>query len=405
MHEELRDEFRKQLDEIHDSGAAWIESLLTTPQEATVGVRPDPDSAPAEVLNFCANNYLGLANHPEIVAAAIEAIERWGYGLASGRIICGTQDIHIELERGLADLYHAEAAILYTSCMHANNGVFEPLVGEEDAIVTDALNHASIIDGVRLSKARRYIYQHSLEALEENLKGARNDGARRILIATDGVFSMDGDIVDLPRVLDLADEFQAMVMVDDSHGTGALGDTGAGSVELHGCLGRVDIVTSTLGKAMGGAAGGFIAGHREIVELLRQRSRSYIFTNTLPPAIVGGSIRALELVREGTELRERLHANTRTFRSRMTELGFVIPEGIHPIVPIMLGHLGDGTRLAIEMCDDLFKAGIFVLGFRFPVVPRGMERIRVQISAAHSSKDIGRAVDAFEKVGREQGVI
>jgi len=270
---------------------------------------------------------------------------------------------------------------------------------------TDALNHASIIDGIRLTKASRYIYQHSMESLEEKLNEVRDTGARRIIVATDGVFSMDGDIANLPRIVELAEEYQALVMVDDSHGTGVLGRTGAGSVEHHDCFGKIDIVTSTLGKAMGGAAGGFVAGSREIVDLLRQKSRSYIFTNTLPPAVVGASIRALELVQESQDLRTRLQDNTRTFRSRMTELGFAIPKGIHPIVPVMLGHLGDGSRFARDMCRDLFDEGIFVLGFSFPIVPRGQERIRVQISAAHSDEHIGRAVEAFERVGAKHGVI
>jgi glycine C-acetyltransferase len=357
------------------------------------------------VLNFCANNYLGLSGHPELIAAAHRALDDWGYGMSSVRFICGTQALHLELERKVAAFLGLEDAILYAACFDANGGVFEPLLGADDAIVADRLNHASIIDGVRLCKAERLIYEHAdMADLEAKLKQAQ--GARFRLIVTDGVFSMDGDIARLAEICELADRHRALVMVDDCHATGFLGRTGRGTWEHCGVAGRVDIVTTTFGKALGGALGGCTAGKREVIALLRQRSRPYLFSNALPPAVVGATLRALELVSETTELRDRLEANTRLFRQRMTAAGFEIKPGVHPIVPILFTRFApDDAPLAQRFAAALLEEGIYVKGFFFPVVPRGQSRIRVQLSAAHTTDHIERAVAAFSSVGRSLRVI
>ncbi len=394
MYGEVRERLRAELDEIREAGLWKAERLLQGPQGAvvTVGGR--------EVLNFCANNYLGLARDPALVRAAREGLERWGLGLASVRFICGTQTIHTELEEALARFLGMEEAILYTSCFDANGGLFETLLGEDDAVISDALNHASIIDGIRLCRARRLRYEHAdMADLERRLEEAR--GARTRLIATDGVFSMDGDVAPLREICDLAERHDALVMVDDSHATGVLGATGRGSAEHCGVAGRVDIVTSTLGKALGGASGGFTASRSEIVALLRQRSRPYLFSNTLPPALVSASLACLQMLSASPARRERLAGSTRWFRQAMTGAGFAIRPGEHPIVPIMLGE----AKLAQQMAAALLDEGIHVVGFSYPVVPRGQARIRVQISAAHEPAHLERAVAAFVTVGRTLAVL
>ena len=357
------------------------------------------------VLNFCANNYLGLSGHPELVAAAHRALDRWGYGMSSVRFICGTQQLHLELEKKAAAFLGMEDAILYAACFDANAGVFEPLLGAEDAILTDQLNHASIIDGVRLCKAKRYVYANcDMADLEAKLAEARAQRFR--LVVTDGVFSMDGTLAPLPAICELAEKYKASVMVDDSHATGFMGRTGRGTWEHHGVGGRLDIITTTFGKALGGALGGCTAGSREIVGMLRQRSRPYLFSNSLAPAIVGATLRALELLTETTVLRDRLEANTRSFRERMSEAGFEIKPGVHPIVPIMFSRFApEDAPLAQRFARALLDEGVYVKGFFFPVVPRGLSRIRVQLSAAHTSEHIARAVAAFTKVGHALGVL
>ncbi|ORT54853.1 glycine C-acetyltransferase [Streptomyces sp. CB03238] len=384
MYASVRDELRATLDEIRDAGLYKPERVIGTPQSATVSV-PTGD-----VLNFCANNYLGLADHPEVVAAAKEALDRWGYGMASVRFICGTQDVHKELERRLSAFLGQEDTILYSSCFDANGGVFETLLGPEDAVISDALNHASIIDGIRLSKARRHRYANrDMADLEKQLKETQD--ARRRLIVTDGVFSMDGFVAPLPEICDLADRYDAMVMVDDSHAVGFVGPGGRGTPELHGVMDRVDIITGTLGKALGGASGGYVAARAEIVELLRQRSRPYLFSNSLAPVIAAASLKVLDLLETAGELRERLDANTKLFRTRMTEAGFEILPGDHPIAPVMIGDAAEAGRMA----ELLLERGVYVIGFSYPVVPMGQARIRVQLSAAHSTADVERAVAAF----------
>jgi glycine C-acetyltransferase len=394
MYGGLRARLQAELDEIREAGLWKAERVLDGPQgvEVRVGGRT--------VLNFCANNYLGLANDARLVRAAQDGLAHWGFGLSSVRFICGTQAIHTELEAALARFLGTEEAILYTSCFDANGGLFETLLGEADAVISDALNHASIIDGIRLSRARRSRYEHAEMAdLERVLKETRD--ARTRLIATDGVFSMDGDVAPLAEICALADRYDALVMVDDSHATGVVGPTGRGTPEHCGVADRVDIVTSTLGKALGGASGGFTAARREIVALLRQRSRPYLFSNTLAPAIVCASLACLAMLAETTARRDRLAAHTRWFRQAMTDAGFSIRPGIHPIVPIMLGD----ARLAQQMAAELLNEGIYVVGFSYPVVPRGQARIRVQLSAAHEPAHLERAVAAFVKIGRAQGVI
>lgn len=394
MYGEVRKRIQAELDEIQQAGLWKDERLIQGPQGARVAV------AGREVLNFCANNYLGLANDSHLVSAARDGLGRWGFGLASVRFICGTQTIHKDLEAAISRFLGTEDAILYTSCFDANGGLFETLLGEPDAVISDALNHASIIDGIRLCRAERHRYAHlDMADLDRVLK--ETAGARTRLICTDGVFSMDGDVAPLARICDLADRYGALVMVDDSHATGFFGPTGRGTPEHCGVAGRVDIITSTLGKALGGASGGFTAARREIVALLRQRSRPYLFSNTLPPALVCASLACLELLSRTTALRDRLATNTRQFRSAMTEAGFRIQPGEHPIVPIMLGD----ARLAHGMAADLLEEGIYVVGFSYPVVPKGHARIRVQISAAHEPEHLERAVAAFVRVGRKHAVI
>jgi glycine C-acetyltransferase len=357
------------------------------------------------VLNFCANNYLGLSSHPELLAAAHGALHAWGYGMSSVRFICGTQQLHLDLERKVADFLGMDDSILYAACFDANGGVFEPLLGSEDAILTDRLNHASIIDGVRLCKAKRFVYEHAdMGDLETKLMEAAS--ARFRMIVTDGVFSMDGDVAPLAEICDLADRHRALVLVDDSHATGFMGRTGRGTPEHCGVAGRVDIITTTFGKALGGAMGGCIAGGKETIDLLRQRSRPYLFSNSLTPSVAGATLRALELLSETTALRDRLESNTRVFRERMTAAGFEIRPGVHPIVPIMFSRFTpDDAPLAQRFARALLEEGIYVKGFFFPVVPRGLSRIRVQVSAAHTPAHIDHAVGAFTRVGRALGVL
>ncbi|MGW5733672.1 MULTISPECIES: glycine C-acetyltransferase [Streptomyces] len=390
MFDSVRDDLRTTLDEIRAAGLHKPERVIGTPQSATVSVTAG--GRPGEVLNFCANNYLGLADHPEVVAAAHEALDRWGYGMASVRFICGTQEVHKELEGRLSAFLGQEDTILYSSCFDANGGVFETLLGAEDAVISDALNHASIIDGIRLSKARRFRYANrDMADLEQQLKEAAEGGARRKLIVTDGVFSMDGYVAPLREICDLADRYDAMVMVDDSHAVGFVGPGGRGTPELHGVMDRVDIITGTLGKALGGASGGYVAARAEIVALLRQRSRPYLFSNTLAPVIAAASLKVLDLLESAGDLRERLAANTALFRSRMAEEGFDILPGDHAIAPVMIGD----ASVAGRMAELLLERGVYVIGFSYPVVPQGAARIRVQLSAAHSTEDVNRAVDAF----------
>jgi glycine C-acetyltransferase len=394
MDDAARQRLRGELEEIEAAGLTKHERLIESPQGAsiTVGGRA--------VLNFCANNYLGLADDARLLGAARDGLERWGFGLSSVRFICGTQTIHKELESAITRFLGTENTILYTSCFDANGGLFETLLDERDAVISDALNHASIIDGIRLSKAQRHRYPHAdMVELERLLRSTA--GARTRLIATDGVFSMDGDVAPLSAICDLADRYRALVMVDDSHATGFFGATGRGTPEHCGVAGRVDILTSTLGKALGGASGGFTTGRQEIVAMLRQRSRPYLFSNTLAPAIVCASLACLDLLTRTTERRDRLAASTRWFRDAMMRAGFRVRPGEHPIVPIMLGDAG----LARAMASDLLDEGIYVVGFWYPVVPKDQARIRVQISAAHSPEHLEHAVAAFTKVGRRRGVV
>ena len=388
---------RKEIEEIRSAGLYKEERIIQSPQGPEITIQGG-----RTVLNFCANNYLGLSSHPEVLAAAEKGLREWGYGLSSVRFICGTQQIHKDLEATVARFFQTDDTILYAACFDANGGIFEPILGEQDAIISDALNHASIIDGVRLCKAKRFRYQHAdMGDLEAKLKEAKEGGARRILIATDGVFSMDGDVAPLGPICDLADRYEALVMVDDCHASGFLGKTGRGSLEYCDVMGRVDIVTGTLGKALGGALGGFTTGRGAIIELLRQRSRPYLFSNTLAPSIAAGSIAVFEMISRTTELRDRLAENTARFRSAMTDAGFDIKPGDHPIVPIMLYD----EKLAHDLARDLLEEGIYVIGFSYPVVPKGQARIRVQLSASHTPDQVDRAVEAFEKVGRKLGVL
>ncbi|GEJ59004.1 glycine C-acetyltransferase [Anaeromyxobacter diazotrophicus] len=388
--------FQQQLEAIRAAGTFKQEHALASPQGGRVRVEG------REVLNFCANNYLGLSSHPAVLEGARRALEARGFGLSSVRFICGTQDLHLELEEALARFFGFEAAILFGSCFDANGGVFEALLGEEDAIVSDALNHASLIDGIRLCKARRYRYASGdVAELEARLGEARAGGARLVVVATDGVFSMDGHLAPLDRICELAHRHGALVLVDDSHASGFVGRTGRGTPEHFGVQGQVDLLTSTLGKALGGAAGGFVAARREVVELLRQRARPYLFSNALAPAIAGGSLAAVRLLEGSTALRDKLMENARVFREALTQAGFAVKPGFHPIVPIMLGE----ARLAAEFARDLLAQGVYVVGFSYPVVPQGQARIRVQLSAAHEPADVARAVDAFTKVGKARGVL
>jgi len=391
--ESAREQLQQELDSIREAGL-WKEERVIASQQMNDITLADG----REVVNMCANNYLGLANHPALIQAARDSYDQWGYGLSSVRFICGTQNIHKALEQKVTDFLGMEDSILYAACFDANAGLFETLLGPEDAVISDELNHASIIDGVRLCKAARYRYlNNDMDDLRAKLEAARNKGARRMLITTDGVFSMDGSIARLDEICDLADEYDAMVHHDDCHATGFMGEKGRGIHEYRGVMDRVDIITSTFGKALGGASGGFTSARREIVDLLRQRSRPYLFSNTLAPAICAASLKALELLSESTELRDRLADNTAYFRKGMKEAGFNIPEGEHPIVPVMLGD----ARLAQEMSRRLLGKGIYAIGFFFPVVPKGKARIRTQISAAHTQEDLDKAIAAFADTYQE----
>ncbi len=389
-----------ELEQIKTDGLYKQERIISGPQSSNITV--DTGHGSHEVLNFCANNYLGLADSKELIDAGIHAQEQYGFGMASVRFICGTQTVHRELEQAIAQWLGYEDSILYAACFDANGGVFEPLLGKEDAIISDSLNHASIIDGVRLCKAMRYRYANSdMTDLEVQLKQARLDGARHILIVTDGVFSMDGYIAKLPEICDLADKYDALTMVDDCHSTGFMGEGGRGTVEHTGCLGRIDILTGTLGKALGGAMGGFTCARQEIIDMLRQRSRPYLFSNSLAPCLAGASLMAIEIAKNGEGLRAKLFDNAKQFRSGMEAAGFTLQQGDHPIIPVMLGD----AQLAQDMAAKLMDEGIYVTGFFFPVVPKGKARIRTQMSAAHTPEQIDRAVKAFTKVGRELGVV
>ena len=396
MYNNVGIQIQTELTDIQEAGLFKQERIITTAQSAEIVANNKP------VLNFCANNYLGLSSHPQVTKAAKKAIDTHGFGLSSVRFICGTQDIHKQLEREIADFLGMEDAILYAAAFDANGGIFEPILNEEDAIISDELNHASIIDGIRLCKAKRFRYKNNdMTDLELQLKAAKEGNSRRILIVTDGVFSMDGTIAAVNKICDLADKYEAMVMIDECHSTGFMGKTGRGTHELHECMGRVDIITGTLGKALGGASGGFTAARKEIVSMLRQRSRPYLFSNTLAPSIVGASLKVLEILRGSTRLRDKLESNTQFFRTEMTKAGFDIVKGTHPIVPVMLYD----AKLAQEMAKQLMDEGVYVVGFFFPVVPKGKARIRVQISAGHSKEHLAAAVAAFTKVGKELGVI
>ena len=395
MSEQLDLQIQAELDAIREAGLFKRERTITSPQGAEINTIEG-----GEVLNFCANNYLGLSSHPKVIEAAIEAIHSHGFGMSSVRFICGTQDIHKELEAKIAQWVGAEDAILYAAAFDANGGLFEPLLNEDDAIISDALNHASIIDGIRLCKAKRYRYNNNdMADLEERLK--ETQGARRRMIATDGVFSMDGIIAQMDKIVELAKKYDAIVMVDDCHASGFVGKTGRGSAEHSGVFGKVDITTGTFGKALGGASGGFTAGSKEVISLLRQRSRPYLFSNTLAPSIVGASIAVLDMLGGSTALRDKLEVNTAYFRKGMTEAGFDIVPGVHPIVPVMLYD----APLSQVFADDLLKEGIYVIGFYYPVVPQGKARIRVQISAGHEREHLDKCLEAFIKIGKKHGVI
>lgn len=396
MTSETRTYYKNILDSIEKEGLYKKERIITSPQSAHIEVMHTQS-----VLNMCANNYLGLADNPELIQAAKESLDKWGFGLSSVRFICGTQEIHKELEKKISEFLGQEDTILYTSCFDANGGLFETLLGEEDAVVSDELNHASIIDGIRLCKAQRYRYKNcDMNDLEEKLKEARANNAKNILIATDGVFSMDGFIAPLKQICDLADKYGAMVMVDDSHAVGFMGKHGKGTHEYNDVMGRVDIITGTLGKALGGASGGYTSARKEIVDLLRQRSRPYLFSNTVAPAIVAASIKVLDMLSSTTHLRDKLEENTKYFREKIKAAGFNIKEGVHPIVPIMLGD----AVLAQQMAARMLEKGVYVIGFFYPVVPKGTARIRVQISAAHSKEDLDFAVEKFSEVKKEMGI-
>jgi glycine C-acetyltransferase len=395
MYGTIGEQLQTELNEIKSAGFYKEERAIVTPQGAEIKV-----SSGKVVLNFCANNYLGLSDHPAVIAAAKAGLDTYGYGMSSVRFICGTQDLHKNLERAISSFLRTDDTILYSSCFDANGGLFETLLGPEDVIISDELNHASIIDGIRLSKADRRRYKNTdMHELEDHLKATQD--RRRRMIATDGVFSMDGTITPLDRICDLADRYHALVMVDDSHATGFIGKHGRGTPEYYGVEGRVDVLTSTMGKALGGASGGFTTGRKEIIELLRQRSRPYLFSNSLPPVVAAAALAAISLIATTTELRDRLEANTKLFRDQMTAAGFNIKPGIHPITPIMLGD----AKLAAAMARDLLDEGIYVVGFSYPVVPQGMARIRVQLSAAHTKEQIEKAVAAFVTIGTKYHAI
>ncbi|GAA04013.1 glycine C-acetyltransferase [Photobacterium leiognathi] len=390
-------QIQQQLEDVKKEGLYKSERVITSAQQASVSIQSGE-----EVLNFCANNYLGLANHPDLIQAAKEGMDEHGFGMASVRFICGTQDAHKELERKLSDFLGMEDTILYTSCFDANAGLFETILDAEDAIISDALNHASIIDGVRLCKAMRFRYaNNNMSELEQQLIAAKEAGARNTLIVTDGVFSMDGVVANLPAICDLAEKYGALVMVDDSHAVGFMGANGRGTHEYHNVMDRIDIITGTLGKAMGGASGGYTAGKKEVIDWLRQRSRPYLFSNSVAPAIVSASNRVIDLLAESGELRDRLWENSAHFRKRMTEAGFTMAGADHAIIPIMLGD----AKVAAEFAERALAKGIYVIGFSFPVVPKGQARIRTQMSAAHSPEQLDKAIDAFIEVGKEMGII
>lgn len=395
MHSPLLADLAQQTEELKQTGLFKAERVITSAQQAVIQLADG-----SEVINFCANNYLGLANHPDIIKAAQDSLDEHGYGMASVRFICGTQDLHKELEQRISQFLTMEDTILYSSCFDANGGLFETILGEEDAVISDALNHASIIDGVRLCKAKRFRYANNdMHDLETQLKATQD--CRYRLIATDGVFSMDGIIANLQTICDLAEKYNALVMVDDSHAVGFMGEHGRGTPEFCKVMQRVDIITGTLGKALGGASGGYTSGRKEIIAWLRQRSRPYLFSNSLAPMIAAASIKVLDLLEKSTHLRNKLHENSRYFRKGMEELGFTIVPGEHPIIPVMLGD----AKLATEMANKLLKENIYVIGFSFPVVPKGQARIRTQMSAAHERVHLDKAIQAFAKVGRELGVI
>ena len=393
MYRKLQPVLEKELSLIREAGLYKKERIITTPQGADIKTQDGK-----EVINFCANNYLGLSSHPRVIAAAKKAIDTHGFGLSSVRFICGTQDIHKELEKKISDFLGTEDTILYAAAFDANGGVFEPLFGADDAIISDELNHASIIDGVRLCKSMRYRYKHNdMADLQKQLDDAKNAGAKQVIIVTDGAFSMDGTIAQLDKICDLADQYEALVMTDECHSSGFIGKTGRGVPEYRGVMGRADIITGTLGKALGGASGGFTSGRKEIIELLRQRSRPYLFSNTLAPSITGASIEVFNMLSETTALRDKLEQNTKYFRAEMTKAGFAIKPGEHPIVPIMLYE----APLAQQFAEKLLEKGIYVIGFFFPVVAKGQARIRVQISAAHDKHHLDKAIKAFTEVGKE----
>lgn len=397
MYKKLQPVLQRELDSIREAGLFKKERIITTPQGAAIKIQGGK-----EVINFCANNYLGLSSHPRVIEAAKRAIDTHGFGMSSVRFICGTQDIHKELEKKISDFLTTEDTILYAAAFDANGGVFEPLLGAEDALISDELNHASIIDGVRLCKAMRYRYKHNnMDDLEKQLQDAKAAGAKQIMVVTDGAFSMDGTIAQMDKICDLADRFEALVMTDECHSTGFIGKTGRGVPEYRNVMSRVDIITGTLGKALGGASGGFTSGKKEIIELLRQRSRPYLFSNTLAPSIVGASIEVFNMLSETTALRDKLEHNTKYFRAEMTKAGFDIKPGEHPIVPIMLYE----APLAQQFAEKLLEKGIYVIGFFYPVVAKGQARIRVQISAGHEKHHLDKAIQAFTEVGRELKVL
>jgi len=397
MYGSIKEHLQKEIEDIKDNGLFKRERIITTPQDAVIKINTGQ-----EVINFCANNYLGLSSHPEVIQAAKDTMDTHGFGMSSVRFICGTQDIHKELEQKIADFYGTEDTILYAACFDANGGIFEPLLTKEDAIISDSLNHASIIDGVRLCKAARYRYQNGdMADLEAQLKAANENGARFKLIVTDGVFSMDGLVAPLDEICDLADKYDAMVMIDECHATGFIGEKGIGTLEEKGVLGRVDIITGTLGKALGGAMGGYTTAKKEIIEILRQRSRPYLFSNSLAPSIVGASLKVFEMLEKDDSLRNKLKENTKYFKQGIKDAGFDIIDGDAAIVPVMLYD----AKLSQDMADKLLEEGIYVTGFFYPVVPKEKARIRVQLSAAHQKKHLDKAIAAFTKVGKELGVI
>lgn len=397
MYGKIKEHLEKEIEEIKDAGLYKRERIITSPQDAVIKI-----STGEEVINFCANNYLGLSSHPEVIQAAKDTLDSHGFGMSSVRFICGTQDIHKELEQKISDFYGTEDTILYAACFDANGGIFEPLLTKDDAIISDSLNHASIIDGVRLCKAARYRYQNGdMQDLENQLKEATDKGARYKLIVTDGVFSMDGLVAPLDKICDLADKYDAMVMIDECHATGFIGDQGIGTLEEKGVLGRIDIITGTLGKALGGAMGGYTTAKKEIIEILRQRSRPYLFSNSLAPAIVGASIKVFDMLKTDDTLRKTLKENTAYFKKEIKDAGFEIIDGESAIVPVMLHD----AKLSQDMADKLLEEGIYVIGFFYPVVPKGKARIRVQLSAAHNKEHLDKAINAFKKVGKELGVI